>query len=282
MPSSTVRAADAPTIAIKSGEKIAFLGDSITQQGSSSPAGYVRLVIRGWETNGVAATPIPAGISGHKSNDMLKRLDRDVLSQQPDWMTLSCGVNDVWHGEKGVPLAEYKINITAIVDKAQAAGIKVMILTATMIGEDQNLPNNQKLIAYNDFLRSLAQEKNCLLADLNADMQTAVAAGKKTAPHGELTAPVDGVHMNALGNQVMAASILRAFGLSPAQVEKTRESWSDIPATMQLAGKVGLSMRQYNQLRLVAAQQNRSVADLLNAELHKSVDSLLTEAADKD
>jgi len=51
---------------------------------------------------------------------------------------------------------------------------------------------------------------------------------------------------------------------------------------MQLAGKVGLSMRQYNQLRLLAAQQNRSVADLLNAELHKSVDSLLTEAADKD
>jgi lysophospholipase L1-like esterase len=223
MPSSTVRAADAPTIAIKSGEKIAFLEDSITQQGSSSPAGYVRLVIRGWETNGVAATPIPAGISGHKSNDMLKRLDRDVLSQQPDWMTLSCGVNDVWHGEKGVPRADH-----------------------------------------------------------NADMQTAVAAGKKTAPHGELTAPVDGVHMNALGNQVMAASILRAFGLSPAQVEKTRESWSDIPATMQLAGKVGLSMRQYNQLRLVAAQQNRSVADLLNAELHKSVDSLLKEAADKN
>jgi hypothetical protein len=197
-------------------------------------------------------------------------------------MTLSCGVNDVWHGEKGVPLAEYKTNITAIVDKAQAAGIKVMILTATMIGEDQNLPNNQKLIAYNDFLRSLAQEKNCLLADLNSDMQTAVAAGKKTAPHGELIATVDGVHMNALGNQVMAASILRAFGFSPAQVEKTGEYWSDIPGTMQLAGKVGLSMRQYNQLRLVAAQQNRSVADLLNAELHKSVDSLLTEAADKD
>ena len=59
-------------------------------------------------------------------------------------MTLSCGVNDVWHFKlrlgkrtfKGVGLEEYKKNITAIIDKAQAANIKVMVLSSTMIGED--------------------------------------------------------------------------------------------------------------------------------------------------
>src|SRR5690349_17494201 len=84
-------------IAVKDGQKIAFLGDSITQ-GGTGPDGYVTLTIRGLEANGVKATAIPAGISGHKSNDMLARLERDVLSKKPDWMTLSCGVNDVWHG----------------------------------------------------------------------------------------------------------------------------------------------------------------------------------------
>src|SRR5579864_5497936 len=154
---------------VKDGEKIAFLGDSITQ-GGMGPTGYVTLVIQGLKANGVHATAIGAGVSGHKSNDMLARLQRDVIDKKPEWMTLSCGVNDVWHGAKGVPLDQYKQNITQIVEKAQAAGIKVLILT-TMITENPEEPNNQKLAAYNDFLRELAKEKKCLLADLNGAMQ---------------------------------------------------------------------------------------------------------------
>ena len=87
-------------IPIKSGDKVAFLGDSITQQGKSSPSGYVNLVSSALAANGVKIEVIGAGISGHKSDQMLDRLERDVLSKKPQWMTLSCGVNDVWHGEK--------------------------------------------------------------------------------------------------------------------------------------------------------------------------------------
>lgn len=137
--STAVQAAE---IAVKSGQKIAFMGDSITQAGVG-PKGYVTLVMRGLEASSVTATSIPAGISGHKSNDMLGRVDNDVLSKKPDWMTLSCGVNDVWHGANGVPLDQYEQNITQIVEKCQATGVKVMILTSTMIGEDQPNPNNQ-------------------------------------------------------------------------------------------------------------------------------------------
>ncbi|OYV06778.1 MAG: hypothetical protein CFE26_04505, partial [Verrucomicrobiales bacterium VVV1] len=162
-------------IPIKSGEKLAFLGASIPAGGKSNPGGYVNLVGSALATNGVKIEIIGAGISGHKSNQMLGRLENDVLKHKPQWMTLSCGVNDVWHGEKGVTLEDYQKNITSIVDQAQAAGVQVILLTSTMIGEDQANPNNQKLIPYNDFLRSLAKEKKCLLADLNADMQAAVS-----------------------------------------------------------------------------------------------------------
>lgn len=212
--------AEAP--AALDGKKIAFLGDSITQ-GGAAPNGYVTLAIRGLAANGIKATAIPAGISGHKSNDMLARLEKDVLAKKPDFMTLSCGVNDVWHGANGIPLDKYKENITQIVDKCQAAGIKVMILTSTMIGEDQPNPNNQKLIAYNDFLRALAKEKKCLLADLNADMQAGIAktgADKK----GNLYTG-DGVHMNPLGNQMMATGVLKVFGLTPEQLAKAKKDW---------------------------------------------------------
>ncbi len=216
---STVQAGE---LAVKDGQKIAFMGDSITQ-GGVGPDGYVTLTIRGLEAVGVKATLIPAGISGHKSNDMLARLEKDVLSKKPDWMTLSCGVNDVWHGENGVPLDKYKVNITQIVDKCQAGGIKVMILTSTMIGEDQPNANNQKLATYNEFLRTLAKEKKCLLADLNADMQAAITKAGPDKKGNLLTG--DGVHMNPAGNRMMATGVLKGFGLSAAQLETAQKSW---------------------------------------------------------
>jgi len=219
--SAALRAEELP---IKSGQKIAFLGDSITQAGAG-PNGYLRLVIRGLEANDIKTTAIPAGISGHKSNDMLARLDRDVLSRNPDWMTLSCGVNDVWHGARGVPLEQYKKNISAIIDRCQAANVKVMILTSTMIGEDQPNANNQKLAVYNEFLRSLAKEKKCLLGDLNAEMQAEIAKAGPTKKGNLLTS--DGVHMNPAGNRMMAAGILKGFGLSDEQIEKAQKQWAE-------------------------------------------------------
>ncbi len=214
---------EAADVAVKEGQKIAFLGDSITQAGAR-PGGYVTLVIRGLEANGIKTTAVPAGISGHKSNQMLARLERDVLAKKPDWMTLSCGVNDVWHGAKGVPLDQYKENITKIVAQCQAKGIKVMILTSTMIGEDASNANNGKLATYNDFLRELAKEKKCLLADLNADMQAVLEKAGPDRKDKILTR--DGVHMNAAGNQMMAAGVLKAFGLDAKQIKKARKSWA--------------------------------------------------------
>jgi len=271
-------------IPIKTGDKVAFLGDSITQQGQdkNNPGGYVQLVGSGLAANGVKIEIIGAGISGHKSDDMLKRLDRDVLSKHPQWMTLSCGVNDVWHGAKGVPLEDYKKNITAIVDQAQAAGIKVVILTATMIKEDQTNANNQKLVGYNQFLRTLAADKKCLLADLNADMQAAIAEAQKlgqpkSGKGNYLT--VDGVHMALAGNLMMATGVLKGLGLNDAEIGKAKDAWLDIPNVSKFSATAGITLRQARQLEKVAAQRKVTVDELLNDEFSKSVESLLkTEA----
>lgn len=115
-------------ILVKDGDTLAFLGDSITQQGQQNPDGYVNLTIRALASEGVNVKPVKAGISGHKSDNMLARLNRDVLSKKPRWMTLSCGVNDVWHqdfGEgKGVKLeadkADYIAQTQAILGAVRA------------------------------------------------------------------------------------------------------------------------------------------------------------------
>ena len=246
-------------IAVKSGEKIAFLGDSITAGGWGNPAGYVNLVIAGFAANGVTATPIPAGISGHKSNQMLERLDRDVLSKKPHWMTLSCGVNDVWHGKFGVPLDDaqaaaqtyekrgtepdkgtYKKNITQIVEKAQAAGAQPVILTATVIKEDLNTPENKALAPYNAFLRDLAKAKKVRIADLNTTFQERIKAANTP---GKNAFTSDGVHMNGEGNKLMALGVLSAFGLNDAQLKKAQESWPALEAKAAEAAKAAAAKK---------------------------------------
>ncbi len=266
-------------IPVKPGDKVAFLGDSITQQGQGSPGGFVQLVGSGLAANAVKIEIIGAGISGHKSNQMLERLDRDVLSKKPQWMTLSCGVNDVWHGEKGVRLEDYKKNITAIVDNAQAAGVKVMILTSTMIREDQSNAENQKLIGYNEFLRALAAEKKCQLADLNAEMQAAIAEAAKTHPVKGNSQTVDGVHMASAGNVMMAIGVLKGFGLNATELAKAREVWLDVPNTSNVAAKMNLTQRQAQQLEKLAAARKTTVDAMINAEFTKLVKPLLESDA---
>jgi len=259
-------------VAIKNSESIAFLGDSITRNGAAMPGGYVCLVISGLKANGVSVTPYPAGIGGHKSNQMLERLEKDVLSKKPTWMTLSCGVNDVWQGDNGIPLDQYQVNMTAIVDQAQAAGVKVMILTPTMIGEQPANPNNVKLVAYIDCLRQLAKDKHCLLADLSADMFAALNPEFKD--RNQLT--VDGVHMNPAGDQIMATGVLRAFGMNEIQLQKARAFWIAMPEiACKVEAKGDLTFGQYQQLREMATKQNRSIEDLASEQLTKALQTLV-------
>ena len=263
---------------IRDGQKLAFMGDSITQQGAGQPSGYVRLIVSGLEANGIKVAPVFAGISGHKSNDMLGRLDRDVLEKKPDFMTLSCGVNDVWHGERGVPLDAYKKNITEICDKALAAGIKVVVLTATMIGEDQANPNNQKLIPYNEFLRTLAKERKLPLADLNAEMQTAVAKAKAAnapKPNKANYLTSDGVHMAPPGDQMMAEGVLRAMGLDVGQLAKAKAAWLAIPRSANLKVTAAVSLDEYSLLMEKAAKENLSCEEYVSALVTKAVEAAL-------
>ena len=261
------------------GQKVAFLGDSITAFGWGKPAGYVQLVSHALELEGKKIEVIPAGVGGNTSKDMLARVDKDVIAKKPDWMTLSCGVNDVWHGDKGVVLDEYQKNITEIVTKAQAAGIKVVILTATMITEDQSAANNQRLIPYNEFLRSLAKEKGLPLVDLNAAMQAALAQEKAKLPDFKgnfLT--LDGVHMTPVGDQMMATAILKTWGVTDDQIAQATQAWGDLDCTVQLVLNPSLKVSQYLQLRSLAASQGTTIDALVSDAVKKDLETLLSAA----
>ena len=242
---------------VKSGQKVAFMGDSITAGGWDLPGGYVKLTAQGLATLGAEIVPIPAGVGGNTSRDMVARLDRDVLSKKPDWLTLSCGVNDVWHGKDGCTLEEYEKNITSIVDQAEKAGIKVLILTSTPIGEDLTEDNNKKLIIYNDFLRQFAAQRQLPVAEENGAFQEALKGHDLDRPY--LT--MDGVHPNTDGSQVMATALLAAFGATPAQITQVQQAWTDAPGDAFAHAGFGfgidapISIKQYDALRKIAVSR---------------------------
>ncbi|HTJ79361.1 MAG TPA: GDSL-type esterase/lipase family protein [Rariglobus sp.] len=252
-------------ILLHNGQKLAFFGDSITAHGWENPGGYVKLIMDAFAKEGITLTPIPAGGSGAKSDDLVERLDRLVLSKQPDWMTLSCGVNDVWSGARGVPLDAYKKNMTEILDRAKAKGVKVLLLTATVITEDENNPNNQKLAPYNDWLRQTARERNLPLADVGAAIRTALSKTKTSNSSRNLT--IDGVHMNAEGDLIMAKTCLRAFGFSEKQLEKIEQQWLTQPdnatfnSGQNVSAKVGITLAQYRGMEAWAKSRDANLVD---------------------
>jgi len=247
-------------IVIPNGAKVAFLGDSITAQGWTNAHGYVRLLVAGLEANGVKIVPVPAGVGGQTSKDMLARLQRDVLAKKPDWVAVSCGMNDVIHGAKGVPLDQYQINMTDMIGQAQGAGLKVILFTTTLAGKYDS-PDSKKLGEYSAFLRALAEQKKCVLVDL----YTAFADTARTVDtlHG-LTG--DGVHMTPEGNILLARTALKALGCTEAEITRAYATWMDLPHAGDLAARVdvvlnkqffhttcALTLRQRDKL-LAAAQ----------------------------
>ena len=67
-----------------------------------------------------------AGIHGHTTEQMLARLDHDVLSREPDTVFVLGGTNDVL---SGVPQAETIAHLREIVGRSRAAGAEVYLGT---------------------------------------------------------------------------------------------------------------------------------------------------------
>jgi lysophospholipase L1-like esterase len=225
-PLSAFAQTPATNLLVKDGQTVAFMGDSITGMGWGVPGGFVHLVVDGLAANGVKITPIPAGVGGNRSPEMLARVDADVIAKKPDWLLLSCGVNDVW--SRSIDLDTFKKNITAIVDKAQAAGIKVMILPPTPIYEASKQEFNDNIPSYVDFMKQLAKERNLPYADIHQAWLDYIAAHAQ--PNNGNIVTIDGVHPNPDGHLVFAKTILAAFGATPDQIATAEKAWEADPA----------------------------------------------------
>jgi lysophospholipase L1-like esterase len=200
---------------LKPGSQIVAIGDSITQAG-----GYLR------DVDAVLAKAYPqlklppihnVGISGQKAEDLVRRFQKDVVDKKPAVVTISVGINDVWH-RAGSPhdpgvLAQYWANVSRMVEMAQKEGIKVILLVPTVIGENAEESANKRLRIYVEAEKQVARDRKCTLVDLHAMFLTAIAKRPAGQGKGDKWLTSDGVHMSPAGDALMAIGVLRALGV---------------------------------------------------------------------
>lgn len=196
---SPTRAADRP-------RKVVCLGDSVTgvYYHTGSRRAYsdmLQIALRRIEPEGEAVV-INAGISGNTTRDGLTRLERDVLVHKPTHVTVMFGLNDVTR----VPLEEYRKNLSAIVDRCQAAGAEVILCTPNNVIETRDRPI-AKLEVYCGVVRDVAKARGLRLCDVYAEME---AFRKKDHAAWRLVLS-DEIHPNMDGHKRMASAIARTL-----------------------------------------------------------------------
>jgi lysophospholipase L1-like esterase len=204
---------------LKKGERIIFLGDSITQAGAGHARGYVSLIKKELAEKhaDLGIEVIGAGISGNKVPDLQRRLESDVLKKKPTVVVIYIGINDVWHGERdparGTSKEKYEEGLKDIVGRNKKGGARVLLCTPSVIGEKKAGANSldAKLDEYAALSRKVAKEMKVPLCDLRKHfVEHLEKHNPKDLERGILTS--DRVHLNDAGNRLVADAILKCLG----------------------------------------------------------------------
>ena len=136
--------------------RVVFMGDSITETwGVGDPALF-------------GPDVLDRGISGQTSAQMVLRFYQDVIALHPRVVHIMAGTNDL-AGNTGPSTPEdYKNNIRAMVDLAQANGIKVIlasILPTDHFAMQPDYRPAEQVRTLNTWLRQYAQERKLVFAD---------------------------------------------------------------------------------------------------------------------
>jgi lysophospholipase L1-like esterase len=250
---------------LESGDRVVFLGDSITQ-GGAGPGGYITLFREALEKNhpDLKVEVIGAGISGNKVPDLEKRLERDVLAKKPSVVVIYIGINDVWHSQsgRGTPPDAYEAGLKSIIARIKEAGARPVLCTASVIGEKTDGSNDldKMLDEYCEISRGVAKATEVQLIDLRAAfLKHLKEHNQDNKDRGILTS--DRVHLNAAGNKFVAEQMLTAL-LAPGEEGKE--------------AKMGKKLRHVVLFKFkddVTKEQVKEVTDAF-AQLPKKIDAI--------
>jgi lysophospholipase L1-like esterase len=163
---------------------------------------------------GIGANAISPRSPGYEQSvkpSALERYHKDVIELQPDLFILAYGLNDM---RADMPLTDFREDMATIIREVQKACSPVTVLTTVyyMTGYKSWPPYDKGSVEltrrYNDCIRGLAAEFDCILADVWASEGLA-----------DWLIHYDGVHANKvgellIGNRIFEALAQHASGLA--------------------------------------------------------------------
>ncbi len=216
--SAGLSGAGAAELALKSGDFVAVVGDSITEQKQYSvfiedyllmarPADALRVAQFGW--------------GGETANGFAGRMENDMLQFHPTVVTTCFGMNDGGYSPMTPDkAARYREKQTEIVKKCKQAGVRVIVLGSPgCVDADKFRGGGEAAIMYNktlseerDICRDIAQQEGVLFADVYSAMYDAMIKAKQKYGPNYHVGGGDGVHPDANGQLCMAFAFLKSLG----------------------------------------------------------------------
>ena len=171
--------------------KIVVLGDSLTAgYGLLEQQAFPAILQERLNEEGYGWEVVNAGISGDTSAAGLQRLDWAMGQGDVRILILELGAND---GLRGLPIAEMKKNLAAIIEHAQGQGISVLLA-------GMEAPPNfgaEYTVSFRQVFRDLAKQYKVTLLPFLLDKVAGVAALNQS----------DGIHPNVEGARIVADTV---------------------------------------------------------------------------
>jgi len=151
-------------------------------------------------------TTINQGINGETVNDLLKRIDRDVINFKPNITFITIGGNDA---NSGMPLDEYRTSLEDIIDKLVNIDCLPILQTYYCPIYEEMSDTFQNFPEFMEIKRTISAERQIPLIDQYKFFSALYKNDKNT--YSELM--LDGLHVNPIGNALMGLIACRSFHL---------------------------------------------------------------------
>ena len=157
--------------ALKDGDTVVFLGDSITAARTYGKIIENYTLLRFPERK---VRFFNMGKGGETAESVVTRLEGDVLSLKPTVLTVAYGVNDIGWGMKADEehKQRYLKGIRTIVEQCRKRSVRVFICSAAVTGADPNKSENDFLEKMCDEGMRLSEELGGRLIDVRRTMRS--------------------------------------------------------------------------------------------------------------
>lgn len=209
----------------EAGDKILFIGDSISDYDRARPVGEG--LFNAWGTSYVADVGallgcmypelrlrvVNMGIGGNQTRDLVSRWQTDVLDLKPDWVSVLIGINDVWRQfdspfqpEQHVSPEEFRANYVRMIEDTLPRVKGMILMTPYFMEPNREDAMRARMDEYGRIVRELAQQYGLTMVDLQEGWDRLF----RHMHPGNIA--WDRVHPNQTGCMYIAKQFLAAVG----------------------------------------------------------------------